>query len=474
MTAPVQPNVIQREGVGETVQRVFQPMMQAIAMNREFKQREKDFQLRQQQFQLEQFKTQKGAELTDQQIAEGKARIANLKLENEQAQRDFAGEQAGQQAVNLLATEAQTTDAEFGTPEWNALVRNARASLSNLGDDADPGAAHAHFDAYLDQVREDATGAANIKANEARIAQAQAQTALAEAQAAAARQEAERDARASVLELGQDVPLPLGVIGSQIRAPVDRSIAGVVLPSALGQSTGGKESEQVLRARTFNTVMTPEAARIKGLLASGTRIGFVGSLNALISGQQGFFSTTARILSNKFIPEDQRQYLASTRNYVAAWQYFSSGAQINEGEYFRLYQGVIPTRGDDEGTIAVKLSIIDTQLQAIREIANGSFGGGPADGAIAALEKLQQRGFAEKWKAPIQRSIAAQLEQARSWRATLQRSPDSFVYSPPQMIDQDGNISNFENSAEAQQRRIQGFSNLYDSFQNPSQLQLPN
>ena len=388
MTAPINPTVIKQEGLGETAQRVFQPMVQAIAMNRQFKQREKEFQLQQQQFQLEQFKTRKSADMTDQQIAESRARVENLKLENQQAQRDFTGEQAGQQAVNLLAAEADTINAEFGTPEWLELVRNARASLANLGDDADPGAAHAHLDAYLDQVREDATGAANIAASEAAQALNMQNAALARDNAQLARGQAILGGMvASGLTAGESA----GIQGLQLPAGVDPDTKALITRGGAGggaAAMGGQEA--AVAASRFDLMsFSDKVINSKIMTEGGLRVS--GEVLRLMS-RTSLRGPTNWVVSNIGGGEEQQALVTAILNFADMWRNHISGQAATDKEYNTIVAYAVPSFGDGEEVIEMKRLMRQIMLDAVQTAARG-FGTSRAESARGVLQRMNEQGI---------------------------------------------------------------------------------
>lgn len=405
MTIPIHPVVVQHEGLGETAQKAFQPLVQALALNRQFKQQKEEFQLKMQEFQLEQFRTQKQGEKTDQEIAESRAREAELKQQMESEQRKIVGQEAGNKALSLAAMRAQAENIAFGSPEWGPLMRDTRASLHDLdAKTADIGAAHGVLDAYEEQLRESAKATADIERDAAAIELDRQRLVNERQDAALARQRADTDLRKEVLNQMRLLPgVQAGPIADQLNAPLDIDPNAAISP----EQAGGSGGEAARKASQLGRMMQLSNSLIESVEDK------TGGITIRASLLRSTKSNALDIVLNSVISPEQRQLVFGYRAFGDAFRFSLSGQQSSDREALRMLNTVAAQASDDRETRRAKRLLRNVMTQATLDAAAGMIT--PTAGMDNIIEQATMLNFPE-WKMEIFRQ---QREEAAAYERRL-------------------------------------------------------
>jgi len=121
-----------------------------------------------------------------------------------------------------------------------------------------------------------------------------------------------------------------------------RKLAGLAPTPSMPDSTTFtpatkiKATEQERRASTFQAMMETNGPILNALVDQTGGVSLPAAF--LRTLQKG---GTFEIALSQITSPEQKQLVAAARQFIAAWQYFSSGQQINEGEYLRLLNATV-------------------------------------------------------------------------------------------------------------------------------------
>ena len=106
---------------------------------------------------------------------------------------------------------------------------------------------------------------------------------------------------------------------------------------------------------------------------------------------KGFFTQFIVSALMEKIPDEERAIIAYARNFVANWQYFASGAQINESEYSRLVDAFFDRSTDGPLARMAKRQMRHAAIAAIQSMAmGGQYSSTPVEPVLNALREMDE------------------------------------------------------------------------------------
>lgn len=214
-------------------------------------------------------------------------------------------------------------------------------------------------------------------------------------------------------------------------------------------ASGKRGSDMQQRATVFLTMM---GTSIEPMEATLQEIEEKGGLNLMTdaiarTNPKGFWSNLFISALNTSVPEEQQAVISYMRNFVASWQYFASGAQINEGEYSRLVDAIFPRSTDGVRARQAKRAMRATTIEAIKAMALGGDYATPVEPMYNALKAMDEQAARENWPPNLRRVIKEGLANTEQLHNNfLNRNKTVILNNAPAFISPKGEIMNPESS----------------------------
>jgi len=440
MTSPLAPIIIQQPGIGQQAQQALAPLLRVVEMRRAFAQRKREIDIQRERLEIARMQAIKTGELTDEEILTQRTQRRANELKIKEAEQQIEGEREGLAIIGDISTQLAADDIAPGSDEFNDIIAEARAGTSNphaqrtIDDFSGTQLTQEGLDAQIDATRQsiEIAGTQEERAQAGERRERRAMT-------IGERSEVAQRAVQSGISFGQAADL-LGV-----EIPDELRDINPVAQQALA-SGRGRGSDMQQRATVFLTMMESSLGPMEAQLAVIEEKGGFNIITDAVArtNPKSFWGNLFASSLSGILDEEERAVVAYMRNFVANWQYFASGAQINEGEYSRLVDGFFPRSTDGEQTQQAKRMMRAAAINAITAMAAGDWLETPVDPLIQSLQQMKE--IAEAPNSGVNQetinAINESLRDTRRFRVDLLDPSKSIVLGSPSFVLPNGETVN--------------------------------
>ena len=468
------PTVTQIPGALEPLQQGLDQLIKVLALRKEWQLRQQDLQLRREEFDLDKFRVGKAAELTDEQIAASRLeREVNKKKLDDEAEK-LEAERTSLGLISDTMLDFTSNGVEFGSPEWQQGIAQLRATI-------DHPAGQTLVDQFIDQQRGVATDTSDITRDEVT---AETNIKNAETMARSATVQEGNLALNRMQTVSQEAVrggITYGQAGDLINAPVPPELRDVNPMQQLAEMQAdlagqGKRSDLSMRAGVFWTMMSASVGPMEMMLeqAVAERGGLDKMTDPLARyNPKGFLSNAVISALMKNVPDEDRAIIAYARNFVANWQYFASGAQINEGEYSRLMDTFFDRSTDGPLTRQAKKQMRTAAIAAIQQMATGQWQASPVEGVLSTLEDLKAQSNQPGWTPEMRAEINAELQRTQQLHDDLISGKRIVLDSSPGFVSPSGDVIHMQSPQGGEESRAVSFMNQFYQNRNLPSSRVP-
>jgi len=203
----------------------------------------------------------------------------------------------------------------------------------------------------------------------------------------------------------------------------------------------GGQSDLSGRATVFLTMMESSLGPMEVMLDKIAENGGLDRMTDAIArtNPKSFWGNlfTSELLG--IVDDEERAVITYMRNFVANWQYFASGAQINEGEYSRLVDAFFPRSTDGPLAQQAKEAMRNSAIEAISAMALGQWTKSPVEPLINSLSAMQQQAIDQGWSTEMLKIISEKLGKTQQLQRDLLNPNKTVVLGAPSLLDASGN-----------------------------------
>ena len=469
------PTVTQIPGALEPLQQGLDQLIKVLALRKEWQLRQQDLQLRREEFDLDKFRVGKAAELTDEQIAASRLeREVNKKKLDDEAEK-LEAERTSLGLISDTMLDFTSNGVEFGSPEWQQGIAQLRATI-------DHPAGQTLVDQFIDQQRGVATDTSDITRDEV-TAETNIKNAETMARSATVQEgNLALNRMSTVSTEAVRGGITYGQAGDLLRTPVPPELRDINPMQQIAQMQAdlagqGKRSDLSMRAGVFWTMMKASVGPMEMMLEQA--VAERGGLDKLTDplarfNAKGFLSNLFISAAMKNVPDEDRAIIAYARNFVANWQYFASGAQINEGEYARLMDTFFDRSTDGPLTRAAKKAMRQAAVGAIQQMATGQWEVSPVEGVLSTLEDLKAQSNQPGWTPEMRAEINVELQRTQQLHDDLVSGKRIVLDNAPGFISPSGDLIELSppEQSEAEAHAV-GFMNKFYQNRNLPSSRVP-